>query len=204
MLKIVEEKDASPEEKKVAEVNTGTYCFDARKLWPQLQRITNDNAQGEYYLTDVIDFLVSAGEIVTAATCADSDETLGVNSRAQLAQAEAILRQRKNAELMAQGVTLIDPALSYLGDSDIGGGVNIGCGTITVNYDGHKKYRTTIKDGAFVGCNSNLVAPVVIGRDAYIGAGSTITKDVPEKALAVARARQFVKEDWVKKAEETK
>ena len=306
--KIVEEKDASPAEKKVTEVNTGTYCFDARKLWPQLQRITNDNAQGEYYLTDVIDLLVSAGETVTAATCADSDETLGVNSRAQLAQAEAILRQRKNEELMAQGVTLIDPArtyvdadvrvgqdtilepgtilrrgtvvgsgchigpdteldrttvgdnshlhrtyaheasvgsgceigpyvhlrphtqiadhvkvgnfvevknstvgegtklphLSYLGDSDIGGGVNIGCGTITVNYDGHKKYRTTIEDGAFVGCNSNLVAPVVIGRNAYIGAGSTITKDVPAKALAVARARQFVKEDWVKQAKETK
>ena len=96
------------------------------------------------------------------------------------------------------------PHLSYLGDSDIGGGVNIGCGTITVNYDGHKKYRTTIEDGAFVGCNSNLVAPVVIGRNAYIGAGSTITKDVPAKALAVARARQFVKEDWVKQAKETK
>ena len=89
------------------------------------------------------------------------------------------------------------PHLSYIGDSDVGGSVNIGCGTITVNYDGKIKHRTRIDDGAFVGCNTNLVAPVHVGSYSYIGAGSTITKDVPDKALAVGRARQMIKENWV-------
>lgn len=90
------------------------------------------------------------------------------------------------------------PHLSYIGDSDVGSGVNIGCGTITVNYDGKIKHRTTIGDHAFVGCNSNLVAPVKVGDYAYVGAGSTITKDIPAKALSVARARQRNIEGWVK------
>lgn len=90
------------------------------------------------------------------------------------------------------------PHLSHIGDSDVGGGVNIGCGTITVNYDGVHKHRTTIGDGAFVGCNTNLVAPVTVGAGAYVGAGSTITKDVPPAALAVGRSRQIIKENWVK------
>ncbi|MCI5837187.1 MAG: bifunctional UDP-N-acetylglucosamine diphosphorylase/glucosamine-1-phosphate N-acetyltransferase GlmU [Veillonellaceae bacterium] len=306
VLRIVEEKDADASERAVREVNTGTYCFAGRQLWEKLAAITCDNAQGEYYLTDVIALLVAAGETVAAVVAEDSAETLGVNSRAQLAEAEAILRRRKVAELLAAGVTCIDPErvyaddevtvgadtvlepgvilrgrthigpncrigpdtelvdtvvgedsrvhrtyahevtvgaraqigpyvhlrpgtelaadvkvgnfvevknsrvgagtkfphLSYIGDSDVGGGVNVGCGTITVNYDGVHKHRTTIGDGAFVGCNTNLVAPVTVGADAYVGAGSTITKDVPPAALAVGRSRQIIKENWVKKTVE--
>lgn len=302
VARIVEQKDGSPAELAVAEVNTGTYCFAGRELWEMLAQVGCDNAQGEYYLTDVIGLLTAAGKRVSAAICEDPEETLGVNSRLQLATAEAIVRQRKNQELMAAGVTLIDPAqtyveedvvvgpdtvlepgtilrgatvvgshcvigpqtelqdvqvgdhshlhrvyahecsvgddaeigpfvhlrpgtaignhvrvgnfvevknsqvgngtklshLSYLGDSDIGAGVNVGCGSITVNYDGKKKYRTVVEDGAFIGCNSNLVAPVTIGSEAYIGAGSTITKNVPARALAVGRAKSIIKENWVK------
>ncbi len=300
--RIVEEKDANMEEKAVREINTGTYCFRGDLLWQMLGKINCQNAQGEYYLTDVIGLMTDAGEVVAAACCEDADETLGVNSRQHLALAEKILQRRVNDRLMSEGVTLIDPEqvrvdeevqvgrdtvlepgtilrgktvigcechigphteldqvtvgdgthihrsyahecevgsraeigpyvhlrpatkvgdgvrignfvevkntvvgdgtklshLSYLGDADIGSGVNVGCGTITVNYDGRNKYRTTIEDGAFVGCNSNLIAPVVIGKQAYVGAGSTISKDVPERALAVGRAKQINKENWVK------
>jgi bifunctional UDP-N-acetylglucosamine pyrophosphorylase/glucosamine-1-phosphate N-acetyltransferase len=89
--------------------------------------------------------------------------------------------------------------LSYIGDSDVGGGVNFGCGAVTVNYDGKKKFRTVIEDNAFIGCNANLIAPVTVKEGAYIAAGSTITGDVPEKALSIARARQVNKEGWVKR-----
>ena len=261
----------------------------------------DDNAQGELYITDVVGILVNGGDKVSAYMTKDFEESLGVNSRLQLAEAESILKHRKNVELMTAGVTIIDPAntyvapevtvgpdtilhpgtilegntvigerceigpytrltnvkvgndtiihftyghdcevkdgvdvgpyvhlrpntvlgnkvhvgnfvevknsnvgegtkfphLSYIGDSDVGSGVNIGCGTITVNYDGKVKHRTTIGDGAFVGCNSNLVAPVTVGNYSYVGAGSTITKNVPDKALAVGRSKQIVKENWV-------
>lgn len=302
VIKIVEQKDGTPDELAVHEVNGGIYCFDMSLLWDMLHSVTNDNAQGEYYLTDIIGMLVSAGKIVSAFAVTDYKETLGVNSRAQMAEAEAVLRHRKLEQLMAEGVSIIDlnttyvdmtvaigrdtvlypgtilegntvigedcqvgpyvrmtnvhmgdkdhlqftyahdceikngceigpfvhfrpntvigndvkvgnymevknssvgdgtklPHLSYIGDSDVGCGVNIGCGTITVNYDGKIKHRTTIADHAFIGCNSNLVAPVSIGEGAYIGAGSTITKNVPDKALSVARARQRNIEGWVK------
>ena len=302
VVKIVEQKDGTPEELAVDEVNAGIYCFDLSLLWPLLHQISNDNAQGEYYLTDIIGMLVAAGKVVSAYAVPAYQETLGVNSRLQLAEAEKVLRQRKLVELMAAGVSIIDPAntyvdttvvigrdtvlypgtilegqtvigencqigpyvrmtnvrmgnddhlqftyahdceikdgcevgpfvhfrpgtvignhvkvgnymevknshvgdgtklphLSYIGDSDVGSGVNIGCGTITVNYDGKIKHRTVIGDHAFVGCNSNLVAPVAIGEYAYVGAGSTITKDVPAKALAVGRAKQRNIEGWVK------
>lgn len=301
VVRIVEQKDGTPEELAVDEVNTGMYAFDSKKLWPCLDQLSDDNAQGELYITDVVSILVNAGNRVSAYMTEDFEESLGVNSRQQLAQAEAILRNRKNQELMDAGVTLIDPTstyiapevvvgddtiihpgtilegntvigkeceigphtrlvnvkvgdnniihftyghdcevkngtdigpyvhlrpntvigdkvhignfvevknsnvgegtkfphLSYIGDSDVGMGVNIGCGTITVNYDGKIKHRTTIGDGAFVGCNSNLVAPVSIGDYAYVGAGSTITKNVPSKALAVGRSKQIIKENWV-------
>lgn len=301
VLRIVEQKDGTPEELAVQEINTGMYAFDSQKLWPCLAQLSDDNAQGELYITDVVGILVNAGERVSAYMTMDEDESLGVNSRVQLAEAERILRNRKLRELMDAGVTIIDPAttyvapevvvgsdtilhpgtilegntvigkeceigphtrftnvkvgdnnvihftyahdceikngtdigpyvhlrpntvigdkvhignfvevknsivgegtkfphLSYIGDSDVGGGVNIGCGTITVNYDGKIKHRTRIDDGAFVGCNTNLVAPVHVGSYSYIGAGSTITKDVPDKALAVGRARQMIKENWV-------
>lgn len=301
VLRIVEQKDGTPDELAVQEINTGMYAFDSQKLWPCLTQLSDDNAQGELYITDVVGILVNAGERVSAYMTMDEDESLGVNSRVQLAEAERILRNRKLRELMDAGVTIIDPAttyvapevvvgsdtilhpgtilegntvigkeceigphtrftnvtvgdnnvihftyahdceikngtdigpyvhlrpntiigdkvhignfvevknsivgegtkfphLSYIGDSDVGGGVNIGCGTITVNYDGKIKHRTRIDDGAFVGCNTNLVAPVHVGSYSYIGAGSTITKDVPDKALAVGRARQMIKENWV-------
>lgn len=299
--RIVEQKDATDEERLVDEVNTGMYAFESAKLWPCLEQLSDDNAQGELYLTDAIGILVGQGEVVSACMTADYEETLGVNSRVQLAEAEQILRTRTNRRFMNEGVTIIDPAqtyiapeaiigrdtiiqpgtviegktvigenceigpytrlsnvqvgdnsvlhfvyahdcevkngvdagpyahlrpqtilgdkvhvgnfvevknsivgagtkfphLSYIGDSDVGSGVNLGCGTITVNYNGKDKNRTVIDDGAFVGCNSNLVAPVHIGAFSYIGAGSTITKDVPSKALAVGRSKQIVKENWV-------
>jgi len=272
VVRIVEQKDGKPEELAVQEVNTGMYAFDSKKLWPCLDQLSDDNAQGELYITDVVGILVNGGDKVSAYMTKDFEESLGVNSRLQLAEAESILKHRKNIELMTAGVTIIDPAntyvapevtvgsdtilhpgtilegdtvigerceigphtrltnvkvgndtiihfihvgnfvevknsnvgegtkfphLSYIGDSDVGSGVNIGCGTITVNYDGKVKHRTTIGDGAFVGCNSNLVAPVTVGNYSYVGAGSTITKNVPDKALAVGRSKQIVKENWV-------
>jgi bifunctional UDP-N-acetylglucosamine pyrophosphorylase / glucosamine-1-phosphate N-acetyltransferase len=301
--KIVEHKDATEEERKVREVNSGIYCFTARNLFAALLTVGCDNAQGEYYLPDVLEILRKNGEKVWAVAANDYESTLGINSRVQLSGAEKILRRRKNIELMEHGVTLMDPDstfvdadvtvgrdtviypftwlegsttvgegcelgpnsrfsdtkignhvtahfsyaheceiaddvivgpyvhlrpgtqlahkvkignfvevknsnigegtklphLSYIGDCDMGAGVNMGCGTITVNYDGKAKFRTTVGDKAFVGCNSNLVAPVVVGNGAYIAAGSTITKDVPPSNLAVARARQKNIDGWVDK-----
>ena len=303
VLGIVEQKDATAEQKQIGEINTGIYCFEAAPLFAALAGLTCNNAQKEYYLTDVLAILAQAGQQVGAVEVADFQETLGINSRLQLAEAEAILRRRKLVELMDSGVTVMDPAstfvdasvsvgedtvlypftwlegettigrdcrigpnsrisdsqlgdavtlhfsyaheckiaggvsvgpyvhlrpdtelsagvkvgnfveiknsrvgvgsklphLSYIGDADIGSGVNIGCGTITVNYDGKKKHRTVVGDTAFVGCNSNLVAPVSVGAGAYIAAGSTITKDVPDGALGVGRARQSNIAGWVEK-----
>lgn len=303
VLGIVEQKDATAEQKQIGEINTGIYCFEAAPLFAALAGLTCNNAQKEYYLTDVLAILAQAGQQVGAVEVADFQETLGINSRLQLAEAEKILRQRKLVELMDSGVTVMDPAstfvdasvsvgedtvlypftwlegettigrdcrigpnsrisdsqlgdavtlhfsyaheckiaggvsvgpyvhlrpdtelaagvkvgnfveiknsrvgvgsklphLSYIGDADIGSGVNIGCGTITVNYDGKKKHRTVVGDTAFVGCNSNLVAPVSVGSGAYIAAGSTITKDVPDGALGVGRARQSNIAGWVEK-----
>ena len=303
VLGIVEQKDATAEQKQIGEINTGIYCFEAAPLFAALAGLTCNNAQKEYYLTDVLAILAQAGQQVGAVEVANFQETLGINSRLQLAEAEKILRQRKLVELMDSGVTVMDPAstfvdasvsvgedtvlypftwlegettigrdcrigpnsrisdsqlgdavtlhfsyaheckiaggvsvgpyvhlrpdtelsagvkvgnfveiknsrvgvgsklphLSYIGDADIGSGVNIGCGTITVNYDGKKKHRTVVGDTAFVGCNSNLVAPVSVGSGAYIAAGSTITKDVPDGALGVGRARQSNIAGWVEK-----
>ena len=298
--KIVEHKDATEEERQVKEVNSGIYCFDAKALFESLKKVTNDNAQGEYYLPDVLEILQKQGEKIWAVAADDYESTLGINSRQQLAGAEKILRRRKNEELMAEGVTLMDPDttyvdadvkvgrdtviypmtwlegntvigeeceigpsirfqnvkagnhvtgqftyahdceledgvilgqfthirpdthlaegvkignfvevknstvgkgsklphLSYIGDTDMGSGCNMGCGTITVNYDGKTKFRTKIGNDAFIGCNSNLVAPVEVEDGAYVGAGSTITEKVPSNTLAIARARQTNIEGW--------
>ncbi len=303
---IVEEKDASSEQKSIKEINTGIYCVQAPLLFEVLSTLTCDNAQGEYYLTDVLAKLNAMDEKVGGVVTADSDMIMGINSRHQLAEAEGIMRHRVLERLMDSGVTIMDPVstfvekdvevsadtiiypytwlegttkigedcqigpnvrlsnvkvgnmtemqfvyghdcevgnnvvvgpyvhlrpdtviadkvkignfvevknshigmgsklphLSYIGDSDVGGGVNIGCGCITVNYDGKKKHRTVIEDDAFVGCNSNMVAPVTIGAGAYIGAGSTITKDVPANDLGVSRAKQRNIEGWAKKYRE--
>lgn len=298
---LVEAKDASEDQLAINEINTGFYCFRATELFSALSKLTNDNAQGEYYLTDVIQTIYQAGGRVASCVLADNSESLGINDRLRLAQAEGILRQRVRERLMLAGVTFLQPEtclidatvsigkdtiiypgvilegnttigsgcvigpnshlaccqvgdgvnfehsvarqsvigdnciigpyaylrpqtelaervkvgdfvelknskigvgskiphLSYVGDADIGAGANIGAGVIFVNYDGRNKYRSVVEDGAFIGCNSNLVSPVHIGKDAYVAAGSTITKDVPSDALAVARSRQDNKEGWV-------
>ncbi len=303
VIKIVERKDATEEEAAIREVNSAIYCFDCKALLDALGKINCDNAQGEYYLTDVIGILAARGDLVWAVVADDHQDTMGINSRRQLAEAEQIMRRRKLDELMDDGVTVMDPAstyvdaqvrigrdtilypntwlegstaigencaigpdvrlqnvavgdgctlhflyghdcrvgdgviagpyvhlrpqtkladkvkignfvevknssigqgskiphLSYIGDADMGAGVNMGCGCVTVNYDGKQKHRTTIADGAFVGCNANLVAPVTIGEGAYVAAGSTITKDVPAESLGVARARQTNIDGWTKR-----
>ncbi len=301
--KIVEHKDATDEERLIQEINTGTYCFDNKALFDALSRVNNENVQGEYYLPDVIEILKNDGFPIAAYQTADFEETLGINDRVALSQAEQFMKKRINESHMLNGVTIIDPLntyigpdvkigqdtviypgtiltgqteigsnctigpnsqienclvgdqttirqsvafdsqigkdvqigpfahirpksdihahvkignfvevkkavfgegskashLSYIGDAEIGRDVNIGCGTITVNYDGKNKFLTKIEDGVFVGCNSNLVAPVTIGKNAYVAAGSTVTEDVPGQALAIARARQVNKENYVEK-----
>lgn len=300
---IVEEKDATIEQKAITEVNTGLYCLDNKLLFEGLQNIQNHNVQQEYYLTDIVEVFCKDGHTFDGYVLENEKEALGINSRVQLAEAEAVLRERINTYHMNQGVTMIDPNhtyidsdvvigentiiypgvvikgmsvigkdvvihsgseifhsvigngsiirqsvihnthigegvqigpfahlrphtvvqnkakvgnfvelkkstlgegskvnhLSYMGDATVGKNVNIGCGAITVNYDGKKKSQTVIDDGAFVGCNVNLVAPVTIGKDTIVAAGSTITKDVPDDALALARVKQENKEGYASK-----
>jgi len=262
---IVEEKDATEEEKCINEINGGVYCFDIEELIKALEKLTPNNAQGEYYLTDVIKIMNEKGLKTGAIIVEDDTEILGVNTREQLEIVTQILRDRINREHMKNGVTIEDinntyiyddvqigmdtvihpnttiksgttigenceigpnsyiregchlannvkvgsfvelkkaiigegtkvPHLSYMGDCEIGRGTNIGCGTITCNYDGVNKHKTIIGDNAFVGSNVNFVAPVKIGNNVTIGAGSTITEDVPDNTLAIARERQTNKE----------
>lgn len=299
---IVEEKDADEYQKSIKEINTGTYCFEEYSLRDALAKITPKNAQGEYYLTDVFDILLTGGNSIETYCSVDSTEALGINNRVQLAEAGEIIYDRIRKYWMMEGVTIINPSsvfidaeveiaqdviihpfsimkghtrieencvigpatlienchcqkgckiensvardsiigedcnigpyaylrpqtrlakgvkigdfveiknssigegskiphLSYIGDSEIGKNVNIGAGTITCNYDGSHKHKTVINDNAFVGSNTNLVAPVAIGENAMIGAGSTITKDVPRESLALERASQKVIENWRK------
>ncbi|RDW15303.1 bifunctional UDP-N-acetylglucosamine diphosphorylase/glucosamine-1-phosphate N-acetyltransferase GlmU [Oceanobacillus arenosus] len=306
--RIVEHKDANAAELLVEEINTGTYCFDNQALFAALQEVSNDNVQGEYYLPDVIEILRGQGKKVSAFLTPNFDETLGVNDRVALAQAEKIMKNRINEQHMRNGVAIIDPDntyihpdvviesdvtiypgtiikgattiktnaeigpnseisncyigegtvvkqsvandsrigkrvkvgpfahirpdstigdnaklgnfteikktslgngskishLSYIGDANVGDNVNIGCGTITVNYDGKNKFLTTIEDDAFIGCNSNLIAPVTIGKGSYVAAGSTITNNVPDDALSIARARQTNKEGYATKLKNRK
>lgn len=294
VVRIVEQKDATPEERAIREINTGIYCYNNEQLLQAISQVKNDNAQQEFYVTDCVEILRKAGQKVLAYEAADPDETMGVNDRVQLSFAESYMRKRINERHMRNGVTIIDPAstyieadvaigqdtviqpgthlrgktaigedvvlgpqadltnvqvgagvsiaysvlvdsvvendvnvgpfayvrpgshigtgakigdfvelknakigkgskvphLSYVGDAEIGDNVNFGCGAITVNYDGEKKHKTIVGDNAFVGCNTNLVAPVEVGKNAYVAAGSTIHQDVPEDALAIARERQ--------------
>lgn len=302
-VKIVEQKDATDEEKRICEINGGMYVFEASLLKFALSKITNNNNQKEYYLTDTIEILLNAGHNVDAIAITNADDILGVNSREQLAQTTNIMKDRVNQKHMANGVTIIDPNntyidpeviigqdtiiepgcmiqgatevgrgcrigfntkltnckikddvdiessvlvdsqvdsnthvgpfayvrpnshigenvkigdfveiknatignhtkvshLTYIGDADVGENVNFGCGTVVVNYDGKQKHRSTIKDNAFIGCNTNLVSPVVVEEGAYTAAGSTITNNVPSGALGIGRARQENKEGWVAK-----
>jgi bifunctional UDP-N-acetylglucosamine pyrophosphorylase/glucosamine-1-phosphate N-acetyltransferase len=298
---IVEHCDATPAQRAIREVGTSTYCFDARHLWPALARVTPRNQQGEYYLTDVIAILGQAGCAVEAVAVDDPREGLGINDRRQLAELTAVMRRRILDRLMLGGVTVLDPAstyvdatvevgadtvlhpgailagrtaigvecvvgagshvsgsrigdrvtllpycvlseatveagavlgpfchlrplshvgpgakignfvelkkarigrgakvphLSYVGDATLGAGVNFGAGAITCNYDGVTKHETVVEEGAFIGTNSSLVAPITVGEGAYVGAGSVITRDVPAGALAVTRAAQTTREGW--------
>ena len=298
---IVEHKDASPEERGIQEINSGIYAFALAHLFSSLRQIGAANAQGEYYLPDLVRILREEGRTVEAVALPDAEEILGVNSRKELAEVSAVLRDRKNAELMAAGVTIEDPVttwiqpdvvigadtilhpgvylegqttigagceihsgvrivdstigddvvignfcvirqsrveagaqvgpfaqlrpdsvvgegahvgnfvelkkttlgkgakanhLAYLGDATIGEKVNIGAGTITCNYDGVHKHPTIIEDGAFIGSDSQLIAPVRVGKNAYVAAGSSITDDVPADTLAIARGRQINKPGW--------
>lgn len=298
---IVEHRDLLPAQRAVREVATSAYCFDPRRLWPALSQLRPQNEAGEYYLTDVVAILAREGQRVEAVTVEDPSEGLGVNDRKQLADLASIMRRRILERLMADGVTVLDPAttyvddtveigldtllhpgvilegrttigaecvvgagchvsqsrlgdrvtlrpycvlteatveegaqlgpfchlrplshvgaeakignfvelkkarigrgakvphLSYVGDATLGAGVNFGAGAITCNYDGVDKHETVVGEGAFIGTNSSLVAPLTVGDGAYVGAGSVITKDVPPGALAVARGKQEVREGW--------
>ncbi|QWU18142.1 bifunctional UDP-N-acetylglucosamine diphosphorylase/glucosamine-1-phosphate N-acetyltransferase GlmU [Paenibacillus sophorae] len=303
LLKIVEQKDCTPAEDAIREINTGIYCFDNAKMFAALDKVTNHNAQQEYYLTDVIGILREQGEIVLAFQTDDAVESIGVNDRVALSEAEHHMRQRIARRHMLGGVTIIDPAstyigaevtigadtviypgtllkgntvigencvigpsseiensrimdgaqvkhsvlndaevgartsvgpfaylrpgsvlgedvkigdfveikkatigdgskvshLSYVGDASVGKNVNVGCGAITVNYDGFNKSITEIGDDAFIGSNVNLIAPVTVGKGAYVVAGSTITRSVSEGDLAIARQRQENKPGYADK-----
>lgn len=306
VLRIVEEKDATPAERALTEWNPSLYCFRADALWNALRDVRPNNAQGEYYLTDVIGILTAGGARVEALATDDVREVLGVNTRVELAQVTQTLRERLLRDLMLSGVTITDPAttyvdvsvtvgidtviephtfllagtrigeecvigpysrivmseigdrtavlasqvvesvlgddvkvgpyahirphcrlangvkigdfvelknatlgekvsashLAYLGDAEVGARTNIGAGVITCNYDGQKKHRTTIGEGAFIGTNATLIAPVTIGDGAYIAAASPMPEDVPADALAIARERPTIKPDWARKKRE--
>ena len=300
---IVEHKDASPADRDIREINSGIYAFDIAPLFESLRAIGSSNAQREYYLPDLVKIYRGRGLKVETVRLDDPDEILGVNSRKELADVATILKARKNDELMAAGVTLVDPAsayidpdvtigedtvvhpgvflegktrigsrceihsgvrlvnstvddeavihnfcviidshiasgaqvgpfahlrphshvgeqakvgnfvelkktvlgrgskashLTYLGDTTVGEKVNIGAGTITCNYDGTTKHPTVIEDGAFIGSDSQLIAPVRIGKGAYVAAGSSITEDVPAESLAIGRGKQVNKPGWTK------
>jgi bifunctional UDP-N-acetylglucosamine pyrophosphorylase/glucosamine-1-phosphate N-acetyltransferase len=300
---IVEHRDATPDILKIREVNSGIYIFNSAALFQALTKIRSDNAQREYYLTDVIGILVGQKEKVGAFKISSMVEVLGINTRQELAAVDRVMRRKKCESLMADGVSIIDPDtayidadvtigadtviypsvqiygkttigedttvhsfsrisnskvgarstvldgsiivdssvgddvsvgpyahlrmgttiadsakvgnfveikksalgagskamhLAYLGDATIGKKVNIGAGVITCNYDGVNKHPTVVEDGAFVGTDSQLIAPVRVGKDAYVAAGSSVTEDVPAESLAIARGRQVNKEGWVR------
>jgi len=300
--KIVEFKDCTEEERNINEINAGMYCFDIKCLLDNLNKLSNDNAQKEYYLTDVIEIFKKQGYKIGAFNV-PFDIVTAVNSRNELASAEQIMRNRINNKHMENGVTIIDSSstyidsevvigkdtiiypgnviqgntiiknncilypnsrikdsiiqhgviiqnsvildsyigenttvgpfayvrpesniganarigdfveikkstigdntkvshLTYIGDAEVGSGCNFGCGTVVVNYDGKKKHKTIVGKNAFIGCNTNLVSPVEVKDNSYIAAGSTITKEVPEGALAIARAKQVNINNWVEK-----
>jgi bifunctional UDP-N-acetylglucosamine pyrophosphorylase/glucosamine-1-phosphate N-acetyltransferase len=308
IARIVEERDASPAERQIREINGGIYAFDLAPLFESLRAIAAQNAQGEFYLTDLIAIYRRRKLPVETLFIEDSQEIRGINSRTELAEVSRLLRQTKNEELMAAGVTLVDPAttyidpdveigpdtvihpgvviegetrigaaceiqahvrianstlgdrvtvnnfclivgarvadeasvgpfahlrpesvlaegakvgnfvelkqttlgpgskanhLAYLGNATIGAHVNIGAGTITCNYDGTRKHQTVIEDGAFIGSDTQIVAPLTVGRDAYVGTGTTVREDVPAGSLAVSAGKQRNIEGWVERRKTT-
>ncbi|HEX3819833.1 MAG TPA: bifunctional UDP-N-acetylglucosamine diphosphorylase/glucosamine-1-phosphate N-acetyltransferase GlmU [Candidatus Sulfotelmatobacter sp.] len=300
---VVEEKSTNAAQRKIREINSGLYVFSVKDLYQNIEKLSTNNAHGEYYLTDMAEVLRKAHRLVVAWETANPSEVLGGNTRAELADIDRQMRMAKCRQLMADGVTVFYPEtcvidldvevapdtviepyvqllgktkigvncrvrsysvirdskigdgvmvrpgcvvegakmaagaiigpyshlrpgsdigegahvgnfvetkkiklgkaskanhLSYLGDAEIGAGVNIGAGTITCNYDGVNKHKTLIADGVFIGSDSTLVAPIKVGKGAYVGAASCITEDVPEDALAIGRGRQIVKEGWAR------
>lgn len=298
--RIVEENDATPEERAIKEWNPSLYAFQSKALWESLAHITNKNAKNEYYLTDTIGVLTAQGAPIEPLPVKEAQEVLGVNTRIQLADVARVLRERILNRLMLSGVTIVDPAatyvdvdvtvgqdtviepnsflhtgttvgedcvigpfarlsgsrvgnrvtvlastitdsvleddarvgpyahlrpgahlgpkvkigdfvevknahfaagaqashLAYIGDAEVGEGANIGAGTITCNYDGFEKHRTVIGKRVFVGSHSTLIAPVILGDEAFIAAGSSVAEDVPAGAMAIARSRATIKEGW--------
>ena len=210
---VVEEKDATPEERTIKEVNCGLYCADAAFLWKTLSRVGTKNAQREFYLTDLV-ALAAEGPGAVAARVTPLEAT-GVNDQEELSLAARAMTRHIAQAFMKSGVTIedperfdcddgvevgpdtiIEPSVRLRGRTRIGAGVNVGCGTVTCNYDGEKKHPTAIGDGAFIGSDGILVAPITIGAGAYVAAGSTLTEDVPPGALALGRSRQVNKEGW--------
>ena len=307
--KIVEEKEATPLQKDIKEINSGTYCVNSKFLWKALSGLNTNNKQKEFYLTDIVHAASKKSLNIQAFKIDNGNEVLGVNDRSELALVERLLKEQTNEKFMTSGVTLIDPAntyispdvkiardnviyphtyiygdtvigsnctigpsvwiedtkigrgvtvrsscyitdavtkndvsvgpftqlrpdaeihdgakignfveikkskigpgskvshLSYIGDATLGRDVNIGAGTITCNYDGYNKHRTEVADNVFIGSDTMLVAPVKVGKGASTGAGSTITKDVPDGALAISRARQTLIENWQKRTRKKK
>ena len=284
IAKMVEFKDASEDERTCRLCNSGLMAARAEDMFALLDRVGNDNAQGEYYLPDIVNIAIADGDICAAVTARDPGEVAGINSRGELAAAEALWQAEQREHWMAEGVTLrapdtvffswdtqlgrdvtVDPNvvfgpgvtvadgahiksfshiegasvgekaqvgpyarlrpgavmakdsfvgnfvemknailgegakashLTYLGDAEVGARANIGAGTITCNYDGYFKYRTEIGEGAFIGSNSALIAPVRIGRDAIVAAGSTVSRDVADGDLRMVRGEQIVKPGW--------
>lgn len=301
--KIVEQKDASEKEQAVQEINTGTYCFDNKSLFAAIEKVENNNSQGEYYLPDVMEILKNENELISAYQLNDKEEALGVNDRVALALANKLMKKRINDKHMRNGVSFVDPEqtyiesdvligqdtmiepgvyikghtvigedcmigthsvivdsdigndvvvkssmiessvmeaqsnigpnshlrpdtvikekvhignfveikkatvgkntkvghLTYVGDATLGENINLGCGTVFVNYDGEHKHHISVGDNSFIGCNTNLIAPVTVEANTYIAAGSTITDNVPSDSLAIARARQVNKEGYFSK-----
>ena len=304
IVRIVEERDATPAERQIKEINSGIYAFDLAPLFDALRGIASQNAQGEFYLTDLVAIYRRRKLQVETHMVENAEEIRGINSRTELAEVSRLVRQTKNEELMAAGVTLVDPAttyiepdveigpdtivhpgvtiegstkigaaceiqanvriadselgdrvtinnfclivgarvadgvaigpfahlrpetevhegakignfvelkktslgagskvnhLAYLGDATVGNSVNVGAGTIICNYDGVKKHRTVIEDGAFIGSDTQLIAPVTVGKGAYVGTGTTVREDVPAGSLAVSAGKQRNIEGWVEK-----
>ncbi|WP_350343731.1 bifunctional UDP-N-acetylglucosamine diphosphorylase/glucosamine-1-phosphate N-acetyltransferase GlmU [Proteinivorax tanatarense] len=303
VISVVEQKDATEEQKNIKEVNTGIFIFQSKILFELLHKIQNNNAQGEYYLPDVLKVMLENSLEVGAMQMKDSTEMIGINDRVMLHDAQKAMQKAINLAWMKKGVTIIDPDstyidptcqisqdvtihpmtfikgntvieegaelgpnttvvdseigentsvvqssvqssklksgiqigpythirpncevadsvklgnfvevknakigtqskaahLTYLGDCTIEENVNIGCGTITANYDGKQKHHTLIKKGAFIGSNSNLIAPITVGEQGFVAAGSTVTKDVPSDSLVIARGKEVVRKNWIKK-----
>jgi len=269
LAEVVEEQDASEEQRKIHEINAGVYCFDVAELTEIISKLTA-NSMGLYFITDVIKMMSAKGKKIATLHVEDKTEILSLNTKAQLEIFTRILRTRNNQMHLENGVTIEDaqttyiyddveigidtvihsntiiksgvvigedceigpnayiregcklankvkignfveikkttvdegskiPHFIYLGDCEVGKKCNIGCGTITCNYDGKNKFKTKIGDNSFIGSNTNLVAPVTIGNNTFIAAGSTITQDIPDNGFGIARQRQTTKENWKKK-----